>query len=130
MLAFRHASICPTEIPKLCPFHLSDANIVCAWHLHGPLTGVKDNLLTVLDSFYMTHYLPIGNCKLPFLVPRQETVSGSSLVSVSGEIWMKPQTHQTLCGQKYYIHPLSVASLHAGAPTFTCFVTCAKHFLA
>ena len=129
MLSCYHASISPAGIPKLCPFHLSDANTRCAWHLHGPLTGLKANLLTAPDFFYMTQCLPMGNCTLPCLVPRQGTVFGSSLVSVPGEIWMKPQTHLTLCGLKYYINPLSVASLLAAVLMFMCFVTFANHFI-
>ena len=42
---------------------------------------------------------------------------------------MKPQTHQTLCGQKYYINPLPVASLLAAVLTFMCFVIVANHFI-
>ena len=42
---------------------------------------------------------------------------------------MKPQTHLTLCGQKYYIYRLTVASLLAAVLTFMCFVTFDNHFI-
>ena len=91
--------------------------------------GLKTNLLTALDFFYGTQCLPTGHYTLPCLLPRQGTVYRSSLGSVPGEVWMKPQTHLTLCGQKYYVNRLTVASSLAAVLTFMCFVTFANHFI-